>query len=74
MYVVLDSFLSRDGWVLSVVVYPTEFGLERMKHEEMYGPAADVVDEKKEDNGDEEKEDEDVRNERLRAYLKSTLK
>lgn len=50
MYVVLDSFLSRDGWVLSVAVYPTEFGLERMKHEEMHGPATDVVDEKKEDN------------------------
>ncbi|WZZ41769.1 hypothetical protein YC2023_038028 [Brassica napus] len=50
LYVVLDSFLSRDGWVLSVAVYPTEFGLERMKHEEMHGPATDVVDEKKEDN------------------------
>ncbi|KAF3511501.1 hypothetical protein F2Q69_00002914 [Brassica cretica] len=60
--------------VLSVAVYPTEFGLERMKHEEMHGPATDVVDEKKEDNGDEEKEDEDVKNERLCAYLKSTLK
>ncbi|KAG2295306.1 hypothetical protein Bca52824_041975 [Brassica carinata] len=81
LYVVLNSFLKKDGRVLSVAVYPTEFGLERMKHEETHGPLAIIrgVDKNNKDNGDngeeeEEEEDEDVINERIREYEKSKFK
>ncbi|ESQ49920.1 hypothetical protein EUTSA_v10020182mg [Eutrema salsugineum] len=76
LYVVLNSFVPKDGRILSVAVYPTDFGLERMKEEEIHGPAIDG-DRKKEDDDDdeeEEEEDEDVNNEKLRDYEKSRLK
>ncbi|CAH2055339.1 unnamed protein product [Thlaspi arvense] len=76
LYVVLNSFVPKDGRILSVAVYPTDFGLERMKEEEIHGPAIDGG-KKKEDNDDdeeEEEEDEDVINEELRDYEKSRLK
>ncbi|XP_018463655.1 pre-rRNA-processing protein ESF1 [Raphanus sativus] len=75
LYVVLNSFLPNDGRLLSVAVYPSEFGLERMKEEEIHGPAIGG-DKKNEDNSDEEdeEEDEDVINERLRDYEKSRLR
>lgn len=76
MYVVLDSFLKKDGRVLSVAVYPTEFGLERMKHEEMHGPLAIIRggDKKKEENDDDGEEDKEAINERIREYEKSKFK
>ncbi|KAF8092316.1 hypothetical protein N665_0417s0013 [Sinapis alba] len=75
LYVVFNSFLPKDGRLLSVAVYPSEFGLERMKEEEIHGPAIDGGDKKNEDNSDdEEEEDEDDINERLRDYEKSRLK
>lgn len=79
MYVVLNSFLPKDGRILSVSVYPSEFGLERMKEEEIHGPVIDG-DKKNEDADDdededeEEEEDEDVINQKLRAYEISRLK
>ncbi|XP_018488827.1 pre-rRNA-processing protein ESF1 [Raphanus sativus] len=77
LYVVLNSFLPKDGRLLSVAVYPSEFGLERMKQEEIHGPAIGG-DKKNEDNSDDEDEDEDededVINERLRDYEKSRLR
>lgn len=76
MYVVLNSFLPKDGRLLSVAVYPSEFGLERMKQEEIHGPAigGDKKNEDNSDDEDEEDEDEDVINERLRDYEKSRLR
>ncbi|CAH8324079.1 unnamed protein product [Eruca vesicaria subsp. sativa] len=77
LYVVFNSFLPKDGRLLSVAVYPSEFGLERMKEEEIHGPAIGG-DKKNVDNSDEdeddEEEDEDVINERLRDYEKSRLR
>ncbi|KAJ0237284.1 Pre-rRNA-processing ESF1-like protein [Hirschfeldia incana] len=75
LYVVFNSFLPKDGRLLSVTVYPSEFGLERMKEEEIHGPAIGG-DKKNEDNSDDEdeEEDEDAINERLRDYEKSRLR
>ncbi|EOA29500.1 hypothetical protein CARUB_v10013069mg [Capsella rubella] len=77
LYVVLNSFLPKDGRILSVAVYPSEFGLQRMKEEEIHGPVIDG--DKKNGDGDddeedEEEEDEDVNNQKLRAYEISRLK
>ncbi|KAF3550383.1 hypothetical protein DY000_02003483 [Brassica cretica] len=69
LYIVLNSFLKKDGRVLSVAVYPTEFGLERMKHEEFHGPAIPIG------GGDKKKEDEDAIDERiLRSSIKLDLR
>lgn len=75
MYALLNSLLPKDGRLLSVAVYPSEFGLERMKEEEIHGPAIEGL-RKKEDDDDEssEEEDEDVINEKLRDYEKSRLR
>uniref|UniRef100_A0A1J3F548 Pre-rRNA-processing protein esf1 n=1 Tax=Noccaea caerulescens TaxID=107243 RepID=A0A1J3F548_NOCCA len=72
LYALLNSLLPKDGRLLSVAVYPSEFGLERMKEEEIHGPAIEGL-RKKEDDDDEE-EDEDVINEKLRDYEKSRLR
>ncbi|CAE5965793.1 unnamed protein product [Arabidopsis arenosa] len=76
LYVVLNSFLPKDGRILSVAVYPSEFGLERMKEEEIHGPVidGDKKNEGSDDEDEEEEEDEDVINQKLRAYEISRLK
>jgi hypothetical protein len=35
---VMNSFLPKGGQILSVIVYPSEFGLQQMKEEEKRGP------------------------------------
>ncbi|KAH0881731.1 hypothetical protein HID58_069125 [Brassica napus] len=74
LYVVFNSFLPKDGRLLSVAVYPSEFGLERMKEEEIHGPAigGDTVDNSDED--DDGDEDKDLINESIRDYEKSRLR
>lgn len=76
LYVVLNSFLPKDGRILSVAVYPSEFGLERMKEEEIHGPVidGDKKNDASDDEDEEEEEDEDVINQKLRAYEISRLK
>jgi hypothetical protein len=71
LYVVLSSFLPKDGQILSVAVYPSEFGLERMKEEEIHGPVGLFGDEN--EKSDEDNEDE-IDYEKLRAYEKSRLR
>lgn len=74
LYVVLNSFLPKDGRILSVAVYPSDFGLQRMKEEEIHGPAIDGDRKDDEDEEEEEEEDEDVINSKFRAYEISRLK
>ncbi|XP_019096833.1 PREDICTED: pre-rRNA-processing protein ESF1-like isoform X2 [Camelina sativa] len=79
LYVVLNSFLPKDGRILSVAVYPSEFGLQRMKEEEIHGPLIDGYEKNEDgddddDDDDEEEEDEDVINQKLRVYELSRLK
>ncbi|OMO83867.1 Embryo sac development arrest [Corchorus capsularis] len=71
LYVMLSSFLPKDGQIMSVAVYPSEFGLQRMKQEEIHGPVGLFDDENEEDDEDG---DDEIDNEKLREYEKSRLR
>ncbi|XVF58564.1 hypothetical protein PTKIN_Ptkin07bG0076200 [Pterospermum kingtungense] len=71
LYVMLSSFLPKDGQIISVAVYPSEFGLKHMKEEEIHGPVG-LFDDENEEN-DEDSSD-DIDNEKLRAYERSRLR
>ncbi|CAJ2643542.1 unnamed protein product [Trifolium pratense] len=65
LYVVFNSFVPPNGMIKSVAVYPTQFGLQRMKEEDICGPVlSDIEDEKSDENN----------NEKLRAYQKSMMR
>ncbi|KAJ8764492.1 hypothetical protein K2173_006232 [Erythroxylum novogranatense] len=72
LFVVLRSFLPKGGEILSVAVYPSEFGLQRMKEEEIHGPVALFDDEKERKNEDDD--DNEIDYEKLRDYEKSRLR
>lgn len=72
LYVLLSSDLPKGGQVLSVAIYPSEFGLKRMEEEAVHGPTALFDDEKEHGNGDDD--DDEIDNEKLRAYEKSRLR
>ncbi|XP_061390115.1 ESF1 homolog [Musca vetustissima] len=38
LMVLFNSFLPRGGSILSIKIYPSQFGKERMKEEELHGP------------------------------------
>lgn len=75
---VLRSFLPKGGEIKSVAVYPSDFGVQRMKEEEIHGPVGlfDDKDEKGDEESDDEDEDEDdeLVNQKMRAYEKSRLR
>ncbi|CAD6222560.1 GSCOCG00001027001-RA-CDS [Cotesia congregata] len=64
------SFLPPGGLVKSVTIYPTEFGLERMKEEELKGPIEITEDKKIEEEDDNNTDDEDsaIQKEKIRLY------
>ncbi|XP_058824854.1 ESF1 homolog [Topomyia yanbarensis] len=77
--VMLSSFLPRGSTILSVTIYPSEFGKQRMKEEEEQGPQELTGDRIAEsDDSDEEELDEEERKEkeieRLREYQLNRLK
>jgi len=79
LYVVLSSFLPKGGQILSVAVYPSEFGLQRMKEEAVRGPLGFLKDEneKNEDQDDDKldsEDDDEIDYEKLRAYEISRLR
>ncbi|GMI67772.1 hypothetical protein like AT3G01160 [Hibiscus trionum] len=84
LYVMLSSFLPKDGQIIQVAVYPSEFGIQRMKEEEIHGPVGlfDGGNEENDEDGDDEDSDGDgdgdgdgeIDNEKLRAYEKSRLR
>lgn len=71
MLVILSSFLPKDGQILSVAIYPSEFGVQRMKEEEIYGPVG-LFDSQNENSDDED--NNEIDEEKLRAYEKSRLR
>lgn len=71
MFVILSSFLPKDGQILSVAVYPSEFGIQRMKEEEVCGPVG-LFDSQNENSDDED--NDEIDEEKLRAYEKSRLR
>ncbi|KAK0604130.1 hypothetical protein LWI29_012320 [Acer saccharum] len=73
LYVILSSFLPKGGQMLSVAVYPSEFGIQRMKEEEVHGPVGLFDDESKKSD-DEDDDDDEIDEEKLRTYEKSRLR
>ncbi|XP_021728228.1 pre-rRNA-processing protein esf1-like [Chenopodium quinoa] len=59
IFMMLRSFLPKEGQIKSVTVYPSEFGLKRMEEEAVRGPVALLGDEKKKYDEGTEDEDED---------------
>ncbi|GAV75883.1 NUC153 domain-containing protein [Cephalotus follicularis] len=68
LYVMFSDCLPKSGRIVSVAVYPSEFGLQRMKEEEVHGPAGLFDDKSQEDDDDE------IDNEKLREFEKSRLR
>ncbi|XP_015115479.1 ESF1 homolog [Diachasma alloeum] len=77
LMVLFTSFLPPGGLIHSVRIYPSEFGLERLKEEEMKGPI-ELRDLENEDEtrsgGDDDEEGNDFRREKLRQYQLNRLK
>ncbi|XP_052196010.1 pre-rRNA-processing protein esf1 [Diospyros lotus] len=73
LYVLLSSFLPKVGQILSVAVYPSEFGLKRMEEEALHGPVG-LFDDDKEKNESDDDDDDEIDNEKLRAYELSRLR
>ncbi|KOC70577.1 ESF1 like protein [Habropoda laboriosa] len=75
LMVLFNSFLPSGGLIHSVTIYPSEFGLERMKEEEINGPK-ELVEMSKEDIQDDSDAEEGstYHVERLRQYQLNRLK
>ncbi|KAJ8500582.1 hypothetical protein OPV22_011134 [Ensete ventricosum] len=69
LYVVMSSCLPKGGNILSVSIYPSEFGLKCMEIEAVNGPSGLF------DDSDEHSEDDsDIDNEKLRNYELNKLR
>ncbi|KAK2578060.1 hypothetical protein KPH14_008475 [Odynerus spinipes] len=76
LMVLFNSFLPSGGLIHSVTIYPSEFGLQRMKEEEVKGPV-ELVDSKNEEKAQSESENEEgseYHMEKLRRYQLNRLK
>ncbi|CAN6541480.1 unnamed protein product [Malus baccata var. baccata] len=76
LYAMLRSFLPKGGQMKSVTVYPSEFGLQRMKDEELRGPVGlfDDENEKSDEDDDTDDDDEELIAQKMPAYEKSRLR
>nr|SVE75624.1 EOG090X0289 [Daphnia hispanica] len=78
LMVVLQSFSPQGGSVRNVTIFPSEYGLQRMKEEEVLGPK-ELVEMKQEASTSKEDKDEtgevdDYHREKLRQYQINRLK
>lgn len=69
LLVCMNCFLPKGGQILTVSVYPSEFGLKRMAEEAVRGPA--IFGSEDESSEDDE---EELENEKLRQYEKDRLR
>ncbi|OXU22411.1 hypothetical protein TSAR_016463 [Trichomalopsis sarcophagae] len=82
LMVLFNSFLPTGGLIHSVTIYPSDFGLQRMKEEEVKGPIELVEPKQEVSDADEEKQHTDDENgegssyhmEKLRQYQLNRLK
>lgn len=68
--VLCSSFLPKEGSVDNVAIYPSEFGKERMKEEDFSGPS----ELRKSDLNEDEEEDAETQQAKLRQYQLNRLK
>ncbi|XP_043515327.1 ESF1 homolog isoform X2 [Frieseomelitta varia] len=74
LMVLFNSFLPTGGFIHSVTIYPSEFGLQRMKEEEIKGPK-ELTDINKEiENENDNEEGSAYHMEKLRQYQLNRLK
>lgn len=71
IYVVMSSCLPKGGQILSVTIYPSEFGLKCMEVEALHGPSS-LIDADGEESEDEP--DPEAVNEKLRSYELNKLR
>nr|XP_033325917.1 ESF1 homolog [Megalopta genalis] len=76
LMVLFNSFLPSGGIIRSVTIYPSEFGLQRMKEEEITGPKELIETSNKKDFDDENDDEEGsaYHMEKLRQYQLKRLK
>ncbi|KAI3986988.1 hypothetical protein MKX01_039923 [Papaver californicum] len=73
LFVVMSSFLPKSGRIMSIAVYPSEFGLRRMEEEAVKGPVG-LFDDGKVKSDDNDDDNDEIDEEKLRAYEKSRLR
>lgn len=74
---VLQSFVPKGGKIVSVTVYPSDYGLEKMQEEKNSGPKQiwkSSSGKGQESSGDDDDEDGDLDSAKLRYYERSKLR
>lgn len=71
LMVLFNSFLPPGGLIKSVAIYPSEYGLQRMREEEIKGPMELV---QEEDESEQQEEGSKFHMEKLRQYQLNRLK
>lgn len=75
LFAALHSFVPKRGTLRSVTIYPSDYGLERMKEEETKGPSIFRDQDKSEQTQENDSSSgEDVEDAKLRAYERSKLR
>ncbi|TID26026.1 hypothetical protein E6O75_ATG03889 [Venturia nashicola] len=70
---VASSFAPPTGKILSVTVYPSEFGRERMEREELEGPPKELFQDNKKKENEDSEEDSDEDSEEEDERVKNDL-
>ncbi|XP_067845565.1 ESF1 homolog [Heptranchias perlo] len=73
LLVLLNSFIPQGGVVFSVKIYPSEFGKEKMKEEQLRGPV-ELLDNNLPEDADDDTEEQRIIREKVREYQFKRLK
>lgn len=73
LMVLFNSFLNSGGSILSIKIYPSEFGKTRMAEEDLKGPR-ELTQKKQDPQGDDDIEGSKFHMEKLRQYQLNRLK